>query len=55
RAGGEESALIMLTAEGNEQLAREALQLGILDYLPKQDLGPESWSAPCRTRSPRSG
>ncbi|MEZ5930979.1 MAG: ATP-binding protein [Alphaproteobacteria bacterium] len=40
--GGSETALIMLTAVGNEQLAREALQLGILDYLPKQDLGPES-------------
>lgn len=36
------TALIMLTAEGSEQLAREALQLGILDYLPKGSLSPES-------------
>jgi len=37
-----QSALIMLTAEGSEELAREAFQLGILDYLPKAQLSPES-------------
>ena len=37
-----DAALIMLTAEGSEQLARQALHLGILDYIPKRDLGPET-------------
>lgn len=34
--------VIMLTGKGSEQVAREAFQLGILDYLTKENLSPES-------------
>ena len=33
---------IMFTGRGSERLARDAFQLGILDYLSKADLSPES-------------
>ena len=34
--------VIMLTGKGSEHIAREAFQLGILDYLTKESLTPES-------------
>jgi two-component system, sensor histidine kinase and response regulator len=34
--------IIMLTGKGSEQVAREAFQLGILDYLTKETLSPEN-------------
>lgn len=36
-----QSPVIMLTGNGNEQVMREAFQLGILDYLNKANLSPE--------------
>lgn len=38
----QKAPIIMMTGQGNEQIAREALQLGILDYVPKQELGSET-------------
>lgn len=34
--------IIMLTGQGSEKLVRDAFQLGILDYLTKENLSPES-------------
>jgi CheY-like chemotaxis protein len=37
-----ELPVIMITGKGNERVMREAFQLGILDYLTKECLSPES-------------
>lgn len=37
-----EFPLIMITGKGSERVMREAFQLGILDYLAKESLSPES-------------
>lgn len=44
-SGADTAAVIMLTGEGNETIARDALQIGILDYLPKGNLSQASLEA----------